>query len=249
MIAPAIAVWAAAQWSTSWVLFATEMLGVLGGVLIWVVDPPLRGEGEVQVGDAVRVPVRTWFRLPFLAVCLAALASTLVLSGSDIGIVATMRELDAVAQIGIVLALWGLGSLRRRAALRRDGPVDLAVLAARRARARHRADGAGRLGVGPGGVRLPGRAALRAHHHRDRSTRPAGSCRRRCAVRRWAGTGRSSPPAGRSGRRSPGSRSTAAARRPGSSSVAVVGLLVAVAGVATQRARQTARERRQPSPR
>ena len=59
----------------------------------------------------VRVPVRTWFRLPFLAVCLAAMASTLVLSGSDIGIVATMRELDAVAQIGIVLALWGLGSL------------------------------------------------------------------------------------------------------------------------------------------
>ena len=57
------------------------------------------------------MPIRTWFRLPFLAVCLAALASTLVLSGSDIGIVATMRELDAVAQIGIVLALWGLGSL------------------------------------------------------------------------------------------------------------------------------------------
>ena len=110
MIAPAIAVWAAAQWSTSWVLFATQMLGVLGGVLLWVVDPPLRGEGEVQVGTA-RVPVRTWFKLPFLAVCLAAMASTLVLSGSDIGIVATMRELDAVAQIGLVLALWGLGSL------------------------------------------------------------------------------------------------------------------------------------------
>ena len=33
MIAPALAVWAAAQWSTSWVLFATQMLGVLGGVL------------------------------------------------------------------------------------------------------------------------------------------------------------------------------------------------------------------------
>jgi MFS family permease len=110
MIAPAIAVWAAAQWSTSWVLFATEMLGVVGGVLLWVVDPPLRGEGETQVGTA-RVPIRTWFRLPFLAVCLAALASTLVLSGSDIGIVATMRGFDAVAQIGLVLVLWGLGSL------------------------------------------------------------------------------------------------------------------------------------------
>ena len=110
MIGPAVAVWAAAQWSTSWVLFATEMLGVLGGVLLWVVDPPLRGEGETGVG-AQRVPTGTWFRLPFLAVCLTALASTLVLSGSDIGFVAAMRSFDAVPQIGLVLALWGLGSL------------------------------------------------------------------------------------------------------------------------------------------
>ena len=39
------------------------------------------------------------------------MASTLVLSGSDIGIVAVMRELGATAQIGLVLAVWGLGSL------------------------------------------------------------------------------------------------------------------------------------------
>ena len=110
MIGPAVAVWAAAHWSTSWVLFATQMLGVLGGVLLWVVDPPLRGEGETGVG-AQRVPIGTWFRLPFLAVCLTALATTLVLAGSDIGFVAAMRSFDAVPQIGIVLALWGLGSL------------------------------------------------------------------------------------------------------------------------------------------
>jgi MFS family permease len=110
MVAPALAVWAAAQWSSSWVLFATQMLGALGGVLLWVADPPLRGEGEARVGSA-SVPVRSWFRLPFLAMCLAALATTLVLAGSDIGFVAAMRDFDAVAQIGLVLALWGLGSL------------------------------------------------------------------------------------------------------------------------------------------
>jgi MFS family permease len=57
------------------------------------------------------VPLRTWFRLPFLAMCLAATAAILVLSGSDIGIVAAMREFGATPQIGLVLALWGLGSL------------------------------------------------------------------------------------------------------------------------------------------
>jgi predicted MFS family arabinose efflux permease len=110
MLAPALAIWAAAHWSSSWVLFVTQMLGVLGGVALWVVDPPLRGEGETRVG-AERVPIRTWFGLPFLAVCLAATATTLVLAGSDIGFVAAMREFDAVSQIGIVLALWGAGSL------------------------------------------------------------------------------------------------------------------------------------------
>jgi predicted MFS family arabinose efflux permease len=110
MLAPAVAVWAAAHWSSSWVLFVTQMLGVVAGVVMWVVDPPLRGEGEAEVGSP-SVPLRTWFRLPFLAMCLAATAAILVLSGSDIGIVAAMREFDATPQIGLVLALWGLGSL------------------------------------------------------------------------------------------------------------------------------------------
>ena len=78
---------------------------------MWVVDPPLRGEGEAEVGSPCACRCASWFRLPFLAVCLAATASTLVLAGSDIGFVAAMREFDATAQIGLVLALWGLGSL------------------------------------------------------------------------------------------------------------------------------------------
>lgn len=110
MLAPALAVWAATQWSTTWVLWVTQMLGVAAGAALWVVDLPLRGEGEPGVG-AADVSRRSWFRLPFLAVCLAALASTLVLSGSDIAIVATMRGFGATASIGLVLTLWGLGSL------------------------------------------------------------------------------------------------------------------------------------------
>lgn len=110
MLAPALAVWAGTHWSTSWVLFVTQMLGIAGGIAMWIVDLPLRGEGEAQVGT-VRSARRVWFRLPFVAVCLAASATALVLSGTDIAIVAAMRALDATPRIGIVLALWGLGSL------------------------------------------------------------------------------------------------------------------------------------------
>ena len=110
MIAPALAIWAAAHWSTSWVLFVTQMLGVVAGIIMWVVNPPLRSEAE-EGGSAASVSRASWFRLPFVVVAFAALASTLVLSGSDISIVAAMREFDATPQIGLVLAVWGLGSL------------------------------------------------------------------------------------------------------------------------------------------
>ena len=110
IVAPAVAVWAATVWDTSWVLFWIQMLGVGAGILMYVVDPPLRGEGEAVVGTA-RASSRTWFRLPFLAVCLAATATTVVLAGSDISIIAVMRDIAAEGQIGLVLAVWGLGSL------------------------------------------------------------------------------------------------------------------------------------------
>jgi MFS family permease len=110
MLGPALAVWAASTWDTRWVLLGTQLLGVAGGVLLWVADPDLRHEDEAPVGTAA-VPRRQWFRGPFVAVCLAAAATTLVLGGTDIAIVAAMREFDAQPSIGIVLALWGAGSL------------------------------------------------------------------------------------------------------------------------------------------
>ncbi len=110
MIAPALAVWAAAHWSTAWVLFITQMLGVVAGAAMWVVDPPLRSDAE-RSERADAVPRASWFRMPFVAMCLAVLASTVVLGGSDISIVAAMRDFDATSRIGLVLLLWGAGSL------------------------------------------------------------------------------------------------------------------------------------------
>jgi MFS family permease len=110
MIVPLVAVWAAAHWSTAWVLFITQMLGVLSGIVIWLVNPPLRS-AEERAAAPHEVGRRVWFRLPFLAVCLVALSATLVLSGSEISVVAAMRDFGATPQIGVVLALWGLGSL------------------------------------------------------------------------------------------------------------------------------------------
>jgi predicted MFS family arabinose efflux permease len=110
IVGPATTIWATAHWDTRWVLFAVQMLGVLGGVTLWLVDLPLRSEAEDDAG-APHPSRASWFGLPFIAVCCAAACATFVLSGTDLGIVARMRELGAPTSIGIVLGVWGLGSL------------------------------------------------------------------------------------------------------------------------------------------
>jgi MFS family permease len=49
--------------------------------------------------------------LPVAAVYLAAVATTIVLTGTDVGVVAALRTFGSPESIGWVLALWGFGSL------------------------------------------------------------------------------------------------------------------------------------------
>jgi len=114
MVGPLVGVWAATIWPTSWVLFSIEMLGVVAGVGLWLVNPVMRPDRDGDEGDGVPAlspPLRAWFRAGFLAVCGAAAATTIVLSGCDIAIVAALREFHQISRIGPVLALWGLGSV------------------------------------------------------------------------------------------------------------------------------------------
>jgi MFS family permease len=117
MVGPAVGVWAATVWPTQWVLFVIEMLGVLAGVLLWFANPVMRAEVDEVVDDegvtaeVPKVARSEWFRARFIVICLAAAATTLVLGGTDIAIVASLRDFDAQSSIGWVLAIWGFGSL------------------------------------------------------------------------------------------------------------------------------------------
>jgi MFS family permease len=116
MVGPAAGVWATTVWPTSWVLFWVEMFGVAAGILLWVANLPLREEVRPTSGGTVhetRAADRRsgWMRGRFLAVCTAALACTIVLGGTDLSIVAALRSFDAQPSIGVVLAVWGFGSL------------------------------------------------------------------------------------------------------------------------------------------
>lgn len=144
MAGPALGVWLAISWDTSWALFTVEMAAAAAGLVIWLVNPsltsgaedatsapspaatgelgePARAEAVADVaqeragipdsGSAPRRAVRGFITMPVAVVYLAAAASTVVLTGGDVGVVAALREFDRPESIGWVLALWGAGSL------------------------------------------------------------------------------------------------------------------------------------------
>lgn len=87
------------------------------GVLLWFANPAIKGVTDQLEDDAAdcepdgRHRPRTWFTPAVAAVYLAAVATTLTLAGTDLAIVAAMRDFSATPQLGIVIALWCLGSL------------------------------------------------------------------------------------------------------------------------------------------
>ncbi|RDI64588.1 MFS transporter [Nocardia pseudobrasiliensis] len=108
MVGPVVGVAATAVGSTSLVLFCAQWAHILAGVLVWVLNPPLRTEAERA---ARAVPRREWFRIEFVALCVGASAAVAVLAGSELTFVSALREFGAQRWLGLVMAVWGFGSL------------------------------------------------------------------------------------------------------------------------------------------
>ncbi|MBK7721720.1 MAG: MFS transporter [Austwickia sp.] len=106
MIGPLLAVWAATTFPTSWSLYVVQMLAVAAAAALWVADPPLtRGDEPAQ--PQARAPARSWAGPSFWATCLLAGTSTVVLTGTDLGLIAGLREIEQTPMLGPVLSVWG----------------------------------------------------------------------------------------------------------------------------------------------
>ncbi len=111
MTGPLVVVWLSTVVSTVWVLFGIQLIGVVVGAVLWLANPPLK-DASAAAADGQRLVARSeWFRLRFVMVCAAAAASTIVLVGSDVSFVAAMRDFASTGSLGLVLAVWGVGSL------------------------------------------------------------------------------------------------------------------------------------------
>jgi MFS family permease len=119
MVGPVLGVLAATYLDTRWTLFGAEMLTVLGGVLVWALNPRLLREEDQATEQATEEATdkatadaggRSWVSPLVLAILAVTAASTVVLTGTDVGIVAALRSMGHPESIGWVLAIWGLGS-------------------------------------------------------------------------------------------------------------------------------------------
>ncbi len=110
MVGPALAVAMSTAVSARVTLYAVGAGIVAAGVTLWLLDPPTRAADEPAT-QRRRVPRREWLTGRLVAVLAVSLATTLVLGGTDVAVVAVLRAGGEVGWTGVVLAAWAVASL------------------------------------------------------------------------------------------------------------------------------------------
>lgn len=115
MIGPVVAIALGSVLPTSWVIFGAEMLTAMVAGLLWWINPAITASvdeaGEARDPERAAMTRREWQTPRFFAVCLVGFAAIVVLAGSDVCFVAAAKHFAAKDDLGLVLAVWGLGSL------------------------------------------------------------------------------------------------------------------------------------------
>lgn len=110
MIGPALAVLVATQVSTVVAIAAVGVTVVLSGVALFVLNPATRSDAE-QAEAATPPRRRTWLRPQLITVLVASAGATLVLGGTDVAVVALLKDAGQVQWSGLVLAAWAVFSM------------------------------------------------------------------------------------------------------------------------------------------
>jgi MFS family permease len=109
-LGPAAGVLVATAVSPTAAVLATGAALLLAGAALYLLDPPVRSVAEEDAGGA-RPARRTWFTPALLGVLIVSAGATLVLSGTEVGLVATLREAGELGLTGTVFAAWCLTSM------------------------------------------------------------------------------------------------------------------------------------------
>lgn len=111
MAGPALAVLLITAVSTTVTMLVIGAGILVAGTALYVLNPPTRGEDEEKAAGVAPVLRREWLRPRLVAVLAAAAATTMVLAGTDVSLIAALREAGEVRWTGAVMALWAGYSL------------------------------------------------------------------------------------------------------------------------------------------
>ncbi|MGC5031731.1 MFS transporter [Micromonospora sp. DT229] len=111
MIGPALATVGVTTISARLTLYLVGA-GIVGsGVVLWLLNPPVRSASEATASPQPRLARRQWLNSRMVAVFAVSAAATLVLGGTDVAVIAALRENGDAAFTGVVLAVWAIASL------------------------------------------------------------------------------------------------------------------------------------------
>ncbi|MBL6275130.1 MFS transporter [Micromonospora fiedleri] len=111
MIGPALATVGVTTISARLTLYLVGAGIVVSGAALWLLNPPVRSASEATSGPQPRLARRQWLTSRMIAVFAVSAAATLVLGGTDVAVIAALRENDDTAFTGLVLAVWAIASL------------------------------------------------------------------------------------------------------------------------------------------
>ncbi|MFY1574706.1 MFS transporter [Verrucosispora sp. WMMD703] len=111
MIGPALATVGVTTISARLTLYLVGVGIVAAGVVLWLLNPPVRSAAEASTGPQPRVARRQWLTSRLVAVFAVSAAATLVLGGTDVAVIAVLRENGDAGFTGAVLSVWAVASL------------------------------------------------------------------------------------------------------------------------------------------
>jgi MFS family permease len=106
-VGPALGVLVATQVSTRAGLIGIGITMLASGLLLYVLNPPLRSEAEVALAlGQPPVPRREWLTGRLVVIMVVTIGAILALAGTDVSIVATLRASGDLRWSGLVIGAW-----------------------------------------------------------------------------------------------------------------------------------------------
>lgn len=110
MTGPAIAVLMVTAVSARTTMVVVGLGLVLSGLALFMLNPPIRTSAE-STSRTAPVPRRQWLTPQLIGVLALVVATSLALGGTDVAVVAVLRDAGQISWTGAVLAVWGAYSL------------------------------------------------------------------------------------------------------------------------------------------